>query len=263
MHQAINVAKSLGFLELFKSEPEFSYLDHHVCLYKSCIPGIALELHEELIATNSYKFAVPMNWFWNQTEPMDSSFSKRRLENLLMLTPTAQVLYVATHAMLQHGGKDALLRWFYDLDRLIRSYKESLDWNLLLSQARIFNWGSALEAALNKTVACFETPIPEQVLSSLSGISDRNQQLVALKQIRPTTHLLMERQELLSMKSTARIRYLLALVVPSPAFMHRRYQMKSPWMIPLYYIIRWWDIIKDCLRSLISIFKKGSRDIRV
>ena len=260
--QAIHIAKSFGYYEHFTDEPELSYLNHHICLNKSGSLGIMVELHEALIATKYYKFAVPMDWFWEQTETMDGPTSIRRFNDLLMLTPTAQVLYAATHAMLQHGGKDAPLRWFYDLDRLIRSYEKRLDWDLLLSQAHIFDWGSALDAALFKTVACFDTPIPKQVLTSLSGISDRNQKLVALKQNQPGTHMLMELQESLSLKGFARFRYLLALVVPSPAFMVDRYQVKTFWTIPIYYLIRWKDILKDGFRSLVLFIRQGSSSNR-
>jgi hypothetical protein len=177
--------------------------------------------------------------------------------NLFMLTPTAQVLYAASHAMLQHGGKKAPLRWFYDLDRLIRFYAGRLDWDLLLSQARIFEWGSALEAALSKTVACFGTPIPEHVLTSLSGISDRHQKLVALKQIQPATHVLEERQQLLSLKGYARFRLLLALIVPSPVYMRWRYRLKTSWAVPAYYVLRWWGILKDALHTVIVLIKRS------
>ncbi len=54
-----------------------------------------------------------------------------KADNLLMLTPTAQLLYACAHAMLQHGGRNASLRWMYDLDLLMTVYAETLDWDLL------------------------------------------------------------------------------------------------------------------------------------
>jgi len=167
------------------------------------------------------------------------------------------VLYAAAHAILQHGGKIAPLRWFYDLDRLIRVRTEQIDWDLLLAQSKIFEWGSALEAALSKTVACFDTPIPGHVLPSLSGISDRNQKLVALKQIHPATHSLDELQKLQSLKGSARFRFLLALIVPSPAYMRWRYRLKTSWAIPAYYVIRWWGILKDAPHTVIALIKRS------
>ena len=259
LSEAVRIAKSLGYVD---AVPEASpglrdLLNHEICLQKTGSSSITLEIHHSLVADRSFSYAVPVDWFWEQTESLDASFMKVSDLNLFMLTPTAQVLYAASHAMLQHGAKNAPLRWFYDLDRLIRFYAGRLDWDLLLSQARIFEWGSALEAALSKTVACFGTPIPEHVLTSLSGISDRHQKLVALKQIQPATHVLDERQKLLSLKGYARFRLLLALIVPSPAYMRWRYRLKTSWAIPAYYVIRWWGILKDALHTVIVLIKRS------
>jgi len=258
LSRAVSIAKSIGYEnEISVANPgHIDFYRHEVCLQKTSSPTIALELHKGLVS-ESYRYAIPVDWFWDQTEPMDASLSKSKSENFHMLTPTAQVLYASMHAMLQHGGNKAALRWFYDLDRLVRFYADRLDWDLLLSQSKTFEWGSALDAALSKTVACFNTPIPEQVLNSLAGISDRNKNLVLLKQIQPTTRFLAERQEFLSLKYFARFRYLLAIIIPSPDFMLNRYRLKTSWAIPAYYMIRWLDILKDGLYSLPSLLKKG------
>jgi hypothetical protein len=257
LSQAAQIAKSFGYVEQLGANPGLWDLhNHEIWLQKTTPKVITVELHKSLVAAKSFKYAIPMEWFWDQTEPMGGSSSILVFENLRMLTPTAQMLYAASHAMLQHGGKEAPLRWFYDLDRLIRFYAGRLDWDLLLSQSKIFEWGSALEAALSKTITCFDTPIPEHVLTSLSGISDRYQKLVALKQIRPATSVLDERHRLLSLKGSARFRFLLALIVPSPVYMRFRYRLKTSWAIPAYYVIRWWDILKDGFHSLVLLFKK-------
>jgi hypothetical protein len=174
-----------------------------------------------------------------------------------MLTPTAQVLYAASHAMLQHGGKGVPLRWFYDLDLMIRSYAARMDWELLLTQARAFEWSSALDAALSQTYTYFNTPIPEHVRTSLAKQIDRHQELVGLLQIKPATHILEERQKLLSLNWHGRFRLVLALIAPSPAYMRWRYQLKTSWVIPFYYLFRWRGIFKDAVHTIILLVKKG------
>jgi hypothetical protein len=258
--EAVRIARSLGYGD---TTPEASpglddLLSHDVGLQKTGSPSIALEIHYSLVADRSFRYAVPVDWFWEQIEPLDTGLWKARDLDLFMLTPTAQVLYAAAHAMLQHGGINAPLRWFYDLDRLVRSYEGRLDWELLLAQAKTFEWGSALEAALAKTAACFGTPIPEYLLASLAGIADKNQDLVALKQVKPATHILEEGLKLRSLNLYGKFRLVLALIAPSPAYMRWRYQLKTSWAIPAYYVIRWWGILKDGFRSLVSLFKKGS-----
>jgi hypothetical protein len=257
--EVVRIAKSLGYGD---AVPEASpglndLLNHEICLQKTGSPSITLEIHHSLVADRSFRYAVPVDWFWEQVEPLDASLLKAGDLNLLMLAPTAQVLYAASHAMLQHGGRNAPLVWFYDLDRLIRLRTEQMDWDLLLAQAKLFEWGSALEAALSKTVACFGTPIPGHVLTGLSGVSDRNQKLVALKQIQPATHVLEERQKLLSLNGYARFRLLLALIVPSPAYIRWRYRLKTSWALPAWYLFRWAGILKDAAHTVIVLIKRS------
>jgi hypothetical protein len=258
--EAVRIARSLGYGD---TEPEATpgldeLLGHHDGLQKAGSPSISLEIHYSLVADKTFRFAVPVDWFWEQTEPLITPLLKSGDLDLLMLTPAPQLLYAGSHAMLQHGGVNAPLRWFYDMDRLIRFYGERLDWNLLLRQAYQFEWGSALCAALAQTAAFFNTPIPEQVLISLSEHSDRYQKLVALKQTHPATHILEEYQKLLSLNWIGRFRLAHALIAPSPAYMRWRYHFKASWLLPAYYVFRWWEILIDGFRSLVSLFKKGA-----
>lgn len=255
LDEAVEMAGSLGYAE---ARPEASpglndLLSHHVCLQK---PGsITLELHDNLVGEKSFTYAAPVDWFWEQTEPLDGS-SKDRFEHLLMLTPTAQLLYAASHAILQHGGDKTPLRWYYDLDQLIRLSGSRLDWDLLLMQAREFEWSSALWAALAQAQDYFGTPVPEMVRISLSRQTDRHESLVKKKQIRPATKILLENQKLASLNWHGKVRFVLALLVPSPAYMRWRYKLKNSWFLPFFYPFRWWGIIKDALFTMIELLKR-------
>ena len=209
---------------------------------------IMLELHNSLLADKSFTYSVPVEWFWNQTEPLSGSL-KEKFENLQMLSPTAQVLYASAHAILKHG-KNVPLLWFYDLDCLIHSYAARIDWDTLLSQARLFKWGSALKEALFQTQAYFNTPIPDGVFSELSQNMDMHDQWVVLAQTKPATHVLDEFQNLKVMKWYGKILLILGLIVPSPAYMRWRYKLKTAWEVPFYYLIRWWGIFVDGIRTL-------------
>lgn len=257
--EAVQIAKTFGYYVDAKPEtsPDLKdLLRHHVCLQKTGKHSIALEIHHNLAANKSFTFAVPVDWFWSQTEPLIAASSQTRFESLRMLTPAAQILYAAAHAMLQHGGKEAPLRWFYDLDRLIRFYAGRMDWDLILSQAGRFEWGSALDAALSQTYTYFNTPIPDHVRASLSKSSDRHKALVALMKIKPATYILSKRQKLLSLNWYGRFRLVLALFAPAPAYMRWRYQFNNSWMLPVYYLIRWWGILKDAIQTLLHLAKK-------
>lgn len=249
--EAVRLAGSLGYAD---SKPEAApglkdLLNHEACLVKTDGSAV-VEIHHSLVADQTFTYAVPVDWFWEQVEPLP--VSDPRLAGLYMLTPTAQLLYAAAHAMLQHGGHTVPLRWEYDMDQLVRTYSSRLDWDLLLSQARAFEWTSALQAALARARESFDTPIPPEVLVRLEHNTDRHANLVALKQTRPATHILEERLKLLSLNWVGRLRLVWALLLPSPAYMRWRYQFKEVWRLPGYYLLRWGGILKDGLRTAAS-----------
>jgi len=254
--EAARIAKSRGFVD---AVPEAApglrdLLNHEICLHKPGPQPVTLELHHSLVADKTFSYAVPVDWFWAQAGPLETA--RPGLGRFLALSPTAQVLYAAAHAMLQHGGQNTPLRWLYDIDLLVRRYHDRLDWDLLLSQARKFEWGSALEAALAQTTEYFATPIPDPARAALKGISDRHRDLVALKQTRPETHLLLESRKLASLNGYGRFRLALALAFPSPAYMRWRYTPANGWLLPVYYLFRWWGIFKDACRTLAALAKR-------
>jgi hypothetical protein len=244
--EAVEIVKGLGFKQPFpEASPGLSdLLDHAVYLNKEGEVPIALELHRSLVAEGAFRYAVPVDWFWSQTEIWQDDL-QRQFGALRVLSPTAQILYASAHAALQHGGNRALLVWYYDIDCLVRVHKESVDWDLLLSQAVEFEWASALRASLIQTAGYFGTPLPERVLKGLARDSDRHQGLVEQLKHPPGTHILEERQKLMKLHGYARFRLLLALFAPSPAYMRWRYKFRSNWMLPAYYLIRWWGILQD------------------
>lgn len=259
LSEAMGIARSTGYRE---ARPEAApgldgLLEHAICLKKVAIPFSTLELHSTLVAEGSFTHAVPVDWFWSQTEPIIGLSSTRAIPRLLMLTPTAQVLYACAHAMLQHGGRNTSLRWLYDLDRLICVYAKRIDWDLLLAQAQVFEWSSAAFAALSQVVRLFDTPVPQNVIEDLSKQPDRNTERVRDMQEQPATHILEEYQKLKSLNGYARFRFIMALAIPSPAYMRWRYGLRSAWALPGYYLYRWWGILKDALSTVVHLIQKS------
>jgi hypothetical protein len=256
---AVGIAKSSGYVQ---TVPEASpglreLLNHEIYLKKFAVPFTNLELHHSLVADRTYTYAVTVDWFWNQTELLVGQASNVRSENLFMLSPTAQVMYASAHAMLQHGGRNTTLRWYYDLDRLLRVYVKRIDWDELLSQAQTFNWGSALEAALSVTMAYFETPVPREVLVKLGKTSDRNRERVEMMQNRPESHTQEEYYKLKSLNWYGRFRLALALAIPSPAYMRWRYGLENSLTLPVWYLYRWGGIIIDVFKTVWKLTQKA------
>jgi Uncharacterised nucleotidyltransferase len=249
---ALRIVKESGYMEIVpEALPGIdSLLSHAVGLQKNAAPFTMLELHHTLVAEKGFMHAVSVDWFWTQTEPFQSISPRWPLNSLLMLSPTAQVLYASAHIMLQHGSHNTNLRWYYDLDRLVRVYAQDIDWDLLLAQAQTFAWGSAVFAALSKTVEFFGTPVPGSVLDELSKHADRNAQTIAALQTAPASRTLEEWQRWKSLTWTGRVRVAVALIAPSPAYMRWRYGLKGSWALPVYYVYRWWEITKDAARTI-------------
>jgi len=258
LSEAVRIAGSSGYVE---AVPEASpglenLLNHAVCLQKKDPPFTVLELHHSLVADRSFIYAVPVDWFWGQLEPMIASPEGIKIDHLRMLTPTAQVLYASAHVMLQHGSRNSSLRWYYDLDRLVRTYADRMDWELLLFQAQAFEWNSAVAAALFQTAAFFDTPVPQKVLDDLSKHPDRSARRVEDLQNQPATHTLEEARKLRSLDGYGRFRLILALIAPSPAYMRWRYGLKTSLALPAYYLFRWWGIFGDALRTVLHLARR-------
>jgi len=177
-------------------------------------------------------------------------------EGLHILSPTANVLYIAAHTILKHGPRKAILRQFYDLDRILTQHANDLDWELIVSQAKKFEWSSALYEALSHTRQYFSTPIPNHVLLDLATTKDRHQKLISAMKSTPATQTLESLQTFSALKWYGKILVLLALAFPTPAYMRWRYKFKSNWSLPAWYLIRWAGIFKDAFLTLVSLAGK-------
>jgi hypothetical protein len=69
--EAVRIARSLGYVD---SGPEAApglkdLLSHEACLVK--LDGsVVLEIHHSLVADQTFTYSVPVDWFWEQTEPL-------------------------------------------------------------------------------------------------------------------------------------------------------------------------------------------------
>jgi hypothetical protein len=228
--EALRIAKRLGYEEVRSDAFPFlrNFLEYDIVMLKRSEPFNILELRNSILANKAFTFAVPVEWFWTHTETF-STKSNVDFENLSMLSPTVQVLYTSAHAILKHG-EHVPLRWYFDLDLLVRFYDARIDWDFLLSQAQVFEWSSALFAALLQTHSYFDTPIPGQILVRLAESSDRYSSWVALMQEKPATRTFEELRYFSVMNWYGRIFKIAGLVIPRPSYMRWRYKLKSSWL---------------------------------
>lgn len=246
MERALQIAKEqLGYREPRMDEaPHLNRLvDYHVHLVSGAAQPLVLELHWNLVASRASWYAAPVEWFWQHSQPLPAAPQAR------MLAPEAQLLYLAAHAVLQHGASETRLLWIYDIHAL--AGQPGLDWDGLLEQARALRWSAVLLQALKQAQACFATPLPGGLLERLEAQSEaRLARVVALKTKFPPVRLLYNWYTLAALNGPARLRFIGALLFPSQAYIAWRYRPHPAWTWPLYYPYRWAIMIWESLLTL-------------
>jgi hypothetical protein len=234
---------------------------HHVRLRNG---DVVLELHWSLATSRVDHFPISVDWFWMQGERLplsgggeDSLQGDRQTAQVpvaspgVTLNPAAQLVYLAIHAMQQHGGGRILLVWLCDMHALLGVYGRELTWEDFPLQDGEFQWAGATYAALLVTQTCFDTVLPEGLLEKLEEESQaETTSLIWMKQYEPPTRMISQLQKLKGLRWQGRIRLTLALLFPSYAYLRWRYGITRPWQVLFYYPYRWVDVILDGLKSV-------------
>lgn len=206
---------------------------------------LRVEVHWSLIAGALDRRAPDMNWFWSRTKSFQRA-DARESRALLTLTPTAHLLYVAAHAMLEHGLSGVRLLWLYDVHLMLSHWASQVAWDELFDRARAFGWADALITTLRMTVSHFGTELPEAIAAQLSRDSRANSPTVSKAvSARSKLKLAEHGQRLAGLNLQARMWYTGAMIFPSPRYIRAHYgQMKHGWW-PLGYVIHWITIMRS------------------
>jgi len=206
--------------------------DYHANLKGGPGNRVIFELHWGLVSSPLAWYAAPVEWFWEHTEPWNGDCRTKQL------TPLAHLIYQSAHTMLQHGGNQILLIWLYDLHLLAQS--GLIDWQELVAQAGHLRWGGVVAQALRMTQAAFDTLLPDGLLEQLAQNNDPAvDRLVAFKQRFGGVRLLYDWYSLVALRGMPRLRYVIGMIFPSPAYIRWRYQPRPSWLWLLYYPYRW------------------------
>jgi hypothetical protein len=280
---AAQIMAALGYKEVISlKDREIDWIVAHELQFKAeSLNNITVEVHWGLIAGDSdWRSPASLDWFWEQTTRfrlpsvivaqeayrIDTSGDYLVGNNYggqgLILTPSAHIVYSAAHMMLQHGGAKAQSVWFFDLHQLITYYRESLDWDTLLGRASEYEWEPALSSALINIHRIFNTGLPDGLTGKLKeneGFSVRSSWLVRRKSSKLQTLSTQEFERLLTLKPSARLKYVIALIIPSPTYMRWRYKPDPAWLLALWYPYRWLRILREAILTLLGIiFTNGT-----
>jgi len=241
--------RELGFLrdtiEVSEGFAEFNI--HHLHLRRDTPCPLFLEVHHRLRGSPADWYSVPLDWFWSQIEPYTIPNSQGGVTTALTFNPTANLLYLSSHLMFFHGEVRSQLIWFYDLHLILEEWCDRIDWNLLISQARVFEWAPAVSAALKAIQKRFGSHLPRGVIEELDAFKqERAAELVKIRASTLSHDRVVGRWMVLRSKDwRGRFKVLKAFLFPSREYIHSRHHHRPAWLWPLYYPYRWGYMLRD------------------
>ena len=220
---------------------DVGYLHHFI--FSDPATGVRFELHRTLPLLPAGDDALA--WFLKRTQ-------SRQLGDLAFLafTPEAQILHLAAHAVLEHGGaQGALGVWFYDIHQLIRRWGETMAWEQTIARAQTLAWEAALHEAIRLTQTYFATPAPAAICDWLQLPVNQLSGYNTMRQMTSAAHStsLIALHILHRLTWRERIRQGMHMLFPSRAYMRGRYP-SLPWLAAYPY--RWFDAVRKLLPAL-------------
>jgi hypothetical protein len=124
--------------------------------------GIPVHVHRHII-NNLYLMImqdmhIEMTKIWQETGPF------KNYNYIFCLSPEIQIIYLCEHG-LKHNYEQLI--FLYEIDRLIRSYQEKLDWDKLVGLAKEFDLAFVLYYGLFFTAEILSTPVPKDIVDIL------------------------------------------------------------------------------------------------
>ena len=202
--------------------------------------GVELDIHWHLFKSSFHLQFVPIEWFWETAIPIDLGGIET-----LGLGLEANLLFLSEH-FLKHQllGEDYWYLWLLDVCALIRTHQDEIDWDLLLQRAQDFRLLHPLKESLRHAVQIWETPIPESVQNRLEALP------LSKEEMESTYVYSSEERPFIQLRDAIKyrrgvipaMRYLLAEIFPSAAFMRHKYTIKRSFSLPFYYLYRWYEV---------------------
>ncbi len=249
--EALQRVRKAGYVESsLGAGDDAGYLHHFI--FNHPATGVRFELHRTLPLLPD---DAALDWFLARTE----AHSLAELP-FSTLTPTAQILHLAAHAVLEHGGaQGAVAIWFYDIDQLIRRRGDDIVWEQTLARAQTLRWEAALQEALRLARRNFDTPIPAAIKDWMAIAPEElsGYQLMQQMSSQQRSSSLLILHILQGLTWRQRISQSAHMLFPAPAYMRRRYPGV---FLPLTYPYRWFDAARKLLPALLRLSGAAPHD---
>ncbi len=195
--------------------------------------GIDLDLHWSLLDSPFYQRELSMEWFWNgaRVQPL-GGFSARTLG------PEALLLHLCAHLLLHHRG--AGLLWWNDIAELLHT-ERALDWDQVFERSREYQLLLPMREALSHLAGEWRAPIPGDALRRFDAAHPSAAEAALFERL--STPAAAGRRFWNDLRSLAswrqRVQFARTHVLPSAAYMQKRYGIRRRWLVPVYYPYRW------------------------
>ncbi len=255
LERFLEVARELGYRRLSpEMAPGLSAATHYqIALGGGPANTVLMEFHWSLVGGHSDLRAPDLGWFFEQTESWSppSELADTTCSAARQLTPTALLLYLSAHAILQHGDPAARAIWFYDLHKVVRERDRDIDWETVVEKAQAFGWSGTVHRALERARELFGTRLPVEALGSLARTSASEGKSAAHLRVKqaPRGRAEMVWAEMACLTPGRRLQLALAILFPSPAYLKWRYPAaRRLW--PVCYPYRWGIVVREASRAL-------------
>jgi hypothetical protein len=165
--------------------------------------------------------------------------------------------YLISHLAVLHGAP--LQKWIRDIDMYIRGYAKAIHWEAVTRRAAEYGLRTASFYTLKKVERDYQTPIPPEVFHVLEPRRKNSFQAKLFEAV------------ILRGKTVPCVDYLLPIIVtqgwkkklslllsfafPSKELMMNRYGLGYPWMVVLFYPVRWISLIIHAMVGLWGGFR--------
>jgi hypothetical protein len=218
--------------------------------------NVSIELHVQAHVEDP-EYSVEINDYWKNARSAD--IAKTRT---LALSPGDLLQYLCIHLDYHFYCGMILLYQYCDIAGVIKFYKNEFDWNDFIRSCEKYNCSKSVYRQLFIAHKYFETPLPSEILADSNFYCDQPTERLFLLYLKGETkdiskeimHGAIRNIKIIN-GTRKKIIFLIHDIFPSYAFMKRRYQVKNPLMIFLYYLIR----IKTGIFVLIKYFLKGQK----
>ncbi len=214
---------------------EFTEYMHQAVFVKTGKTRTAIDLHWNLLDSPFYPHTLLTDWVWKTAVPVRVGRAPA-----LVLGPEALLLHLCGHMMIDEGRKDLL--WHFDIGYTIAQYRNTINWERLIAQAKSFCLAMAVQRAILKIKDEWPGLIPQQVQDDIEHLTASPSELAfyewANSKDRAAVRLL--KTNMASLPNwRMRLRYILRSLFPPISYMQYRYGIQKPLLVLFAFPYRW------------------------